>query len=100
MTDTVILPRIAEELSQIVGDMMVLIEGPQRQQTGIAGDLAAREVSANGLMAVEGEAQLWYTTCHVWDAETVCWVLVKPSVHAPFRASFFLWPAKSVNNPG
>ncbi len=72
MTDTVILPRIAEELSQIVGDMMVLIEGPQRQQTGIAGDLAAREVSANGLMTVEGEAQLWYTTCHVWDAPKRC----------------------------
>jgi hypothetical protein len=52
--------------------MMALIEGPQRQQTGIAGDPAAREVSQDGLMAVEGEAQLWYTECHVWDAPKRC----------------------------
>jgi hypothetical protein len=29
------------------------------QKTGIAGDLAARKIGADGLMTVEGEAQLW-----------------------------------------
>jgi len=39
--------------------MMALIEGAQRQQTGIAGDLAPGKIGADGLMTVEGEAQLW-----------------------------------------
>ncbi len=39
--------------------MMALIEGPQRQKTGVAGDLAPGEIGADGLMTVEGEAQLW-----------------------------------------
>jgi hypothetical protein len=39
--------------------MMALIEGTQGQQTGIAGDLAARKISTDGLMTVEGEGQLW-----------------------------------------
>ena len=68
MTDPVIVSRITEQSDQIGGQMMSLIAGPQRQQTGVAGDLAAREISADRLMTVEGEAQLWYTTCHVWDA--------------------------------
>jgi hypothetical protein len=101
VTDTVIFPRIGEELGQVAGQMIALIEGSQRQQTGIAGDLAAGKVSADGLMAVEGEAQLVvYKVSRSGCSETVCWVLRKPSVHAPFRASFFLWPAKSANNPG
>ncbi|HEX4920809.1 MAG TPA: hypothetical protein VFV92_08720, partial [Candidatus Bathyarchaeia archaeon] len=33
-------------------------------------------------------------------SKMVYWVLRKPSVHAPFRASFLLWLAKSANNPG
>jgi hypothetical protein len=39
--------------------MMALIEGAQGQQTGIAGDLAPGKIGADGLMTVEGEAQLW-----------------------------------------
>jgi len=39
--------------------MMALIEGAQGQQTGVAGDLAAGKIGADGLMTVEGEAQLW-----------------------------------------
>jgi hypothetical protein len=34
-------------------------EGSQQEQTGVAGDLATGKVSADGLMTVEGEAQLW-----------------------------------------
>jgi hypothetical protein len=30
----------------------------------------------------------------------VYWVLRKPSVHAPFRASFLFSPPNSANNPG
>jgi hypothetical protein len=39
--------------------MMALIEGAQRQQTSVARDLAAGKIGADGLMTVEGEAQLW-----------------------------------------
>ncbi|SRR6266566_1354782 len=62
------LTRIAEELGQITGQVMALIEGAQRQKTGVAGDLSAGKISLNGLLSVEGEKQLWYTVCHVVDA--------------------------------
>jgi hypothetical protein len=39
--------------------MMALIEGSQRQQTGVAGNLAAGKIGADGLMTVEGEVELW-----------------------------------------
>ena len=38
---------------------MALIEGSQRQQTGVTGNLAAGKIGADGLMTVEGEVQLW-----------------------------------------
>jgi hypothetical protein len=38
--------------------MMALVEAAQRQKTGFAGDLAAAKISANGLIAVQGEVQL------------------------------------------
>ena len=48
---------------------MPLIKGPQRQQTGITGDLTTRKISSNGSVSVEGKGQLWYTTrCHVLGA--------------------------------
>ena len=72
MAYSIILPRVAEERCPIASQMVALIKGSQRQQTGIAGHLAIREVSQNGLIAVEGEAQLWYTRCHVWDAPKRC----------------------------
>jgi hypothetical protein len=34
MTDALVLPRIAEPRGQIAGQMMALVEGAQRQQTG------------------------------------------------------------------
>ena len=59
VTDALVLPRIAEQRSQIAGQMMALVEGAQRQQAGVAGDLPAGKIGANGLMTVEGEVQLW-----------------------------------------
>ena len=59
MAQAVVLPRIAEPRGQVAGQMMALIEGAQRQQTGITGDLAAGKIGADGLMTVEGEGQLW-----------------------------------------
>jgi hypothetical protein len=38
--------------------MMTLIEGPQRQQAGVARDLSTRKISSNGSMAVEGKWEL------------------------------------------
>ena len=38
---------------------MELIEGSQRQQTGVTGNLATGKIGADGLMTVEGEGQLW-----------------------------------------
>jgi hypothetical protein len=75
---------------------MALIEGSQRQKTGIAGDLAAGKVGADELMAVEGEGQLWYNTLYqAMDAPKGNNWGCKPSVHAPFRASLTFWPQQS-----
>ena len=59
MLHPVLLPPIPEESSPIAAQMMLLIEGSQGEQTGVAGDLAPREIGADGLMTIEGEAQLW-----------------------------------------
>jgi hypothetical protein len=89
------LTRIAEEWSQITGQVMALVKGAQRQKTSIAGDLSAGKISANGLMSVEGENQLWYTVCHCWMLRKEVLSSAKPSVHQPFRASFLFSPDKS-----
>ena len=59
VADALVCPRIAEQCSQIAGQMMALVEGAQRQQAGVAGDLPAAKIGANELMTVEGEVQLW-----------------------------------------
>jgi len=64
MAPAVLLPRIAELRRQLQGQMMALVEGPQGQQTGIAGDLTTGKIDADGLMTVEGEAQLWQNTLY------------------------------------
>jgi hypothetical protein len=74
---------------------MAFVKGPQRQKSGIAGDLAARKISVNGSMSVEGENQLWYTVCHSWMLRKGVLGSRKPSVHQPFRASFLFSPDKS-----
>lgn len=63
--DPIALARIAEGFSQIASQLMAFVKSPQRQKSGIAGDLAARKVTADGTVAVEGEAQLCYTSCHL-----------------------------------
>src|SRR5208337_5499885 len=57
--NAILVPRIAEQLGQLAGQTMALIEGAQGQKTGIAGDLPTGKIGADGLMAVEGEAELW-----------------------------------------
>jgi hypothetical protein len=37
---------------------MPLIKSPQRQQAGIAGDLATTKINLNGSVSVEGKRQL------------------------------------------
>ena len=59
MMNAVVLPRIAEESGPVAGQMMTLIESSQGQKTGVAGDLAARKIGADGLMTMEGERKLW-----------------------------------------
>jgi hypothetical protein len=59
MAQAVVLSRIAEASGPVTSQMMALIEGSQRQQTGVTGNLAAGKIGANGLMTVEGEVQLW-----------------------------------------
>jgi hypothetical protein len=39
--------------------MVALIESPQGQKAGVAGDLAPGKVGVDGLMTMEGEGQLW-----------------------------------------
>ena len=57
---------------------MAFVKGPQRQQTGITGDLAAGKISVNGSMSVEGEKQLWYTVVSCGCSERECWVHENP----------------------
>jgi hypothetical protein len=59
MAHAVILTRIAQAYGPVAGEMMPLIEGAQGQQTSITGDLPTGKISVDGLMTVEGEAQLW-----------------------------------------
>ena len=59
MLNAVFLPRIAKESGPVVGQMMTLIEGPQGQKTGVAGDLAAGKIDVDRLMSMEGERKLW-----------------------------------------
>jgi hypothetical protein len=58
VTQAIGLPRIAEASGPVTSQMMPLIKGSQRQQTGITGNLAAGKIGADGLMTVEGEVQL------------------------------------------
>ena len=59
MMQAVVLSWIAEASGPVTSQMMALIEGSQRQQTGVTGNLAAGKIGADGLMTVEGEVQLW-----------------------------------------
>ena len=59
MAQAVVLSRIAEVSGPIASQRMALVEGSQRQQTGVTGDLATGKIGADGLMTVEGECQLW-----------------------------------------
>jgi hypothetical protein len=59
MPHPTLLSAIPEESGPIVAQLMTLVEGPQWQQTGVASDLATGEISTDGLMTIEGEAQLW-----------------------------------------
>jgi hypothetical protein len=69
VTHTRIVAIITDALCQAASEPIPLIEGPQRQQSGIAGDLTARKISTNGSVSVEGKGKLWYITrCHVLGA--------------------------------
>ena len=58
MAHPFIISRVAEQCGPIAGQMMPLVESAQRQQAGVAGDLAAGKITLNGTVAVEGEAEL------------------------------------------
>ena len=58
MAQAVVLSRIAEVSGPLASQMMALVEGSQRQQTGVTGNLTARKIGTDGLMTVEGEVQL------------------------------------------
>lgn len=47
------LTRVVEQRGPIAAQMMTLIKGPQRQQTGIASDLPAGKIALHGTIAVE-----------------------------------------------
>jgi hypothetical protein len=66
VTHTRIVAIIPDALCQATSEPMPLIKSPQRQQAGIAGDLATGKISANGSVSVEGKQQLWYTRCPLW----------------------------------
>jgi hypothetical protein len=53
-----VISLVTEELDPVAGQMMAFVKSPQRQQTGVTGDLAAGKITVNGTMVVEGEAEL------------------------------------------
>ncbi|MHB8412527.1 MAG: hypothetical protein ACYDDI_11365 [Candidatus Acidiferrales bacterium] len=118
------LPRFSVTLKHAVGgdaeglleakELAELIE--QRQsETGVAAqlDLHARKsgLQASGValkdqqgvidvLAVAAMEEVVYELSLSGCSEWECWVLRKPSVHAPLEHPFFFLPAKSVNNLG
>lgn len=58
MAQPFIISPIAEELDQVAGQVMAFVKSPQRQQTGVTGDLASGKITMNGTIAVEGEPRL------------------------------------------
>ena len=58
MAQAVVLSRIAEVSGPLASQIMALIKGSQRQQAGVAGNLATGKIGLDGLMTVEGEVQL------------------------------------------
>jgi len=69
VTHTRIVAIITDALCQAASEPMLLIKGPQGQQSGIAGDLTTRKISPNGSVSVEGKRKLWYITrCRVLGA--------------------------------
>jgi hypothetical protein len=58
MAHPFIISRIAKELDPVTGQMMLMVEGAQRQKASVTGDLPAGKVTANGTMVVEGEMEL------------------------------------------
>jgi hypothetical protein len=56
--DALLPARVVEKRGPIAGQMMALIESPQRQQAGVAGDLPAGEIALHRTFAVEGEVEL------------------------------------------
>jgi hypothetical protein len=59
MPESVLLSPITENSGPIMAQMMTLIKSAQREQTGVAGDLATGEIGTDSLMTIEGKAQLW-----------------------------------------
>jgi hypothetical protein len=64
MPESVLLSPITEDSGPIMAQMMTLIKSPQREQTGVAGDLATGEIGTDGLMMIEGKVQLWQNTLY------------------------------------
>jgi hypothetical protein len=97
MTHTFLFARITEAFCQPVSKPITLIKSPQRKKTSVRTDQSTREISSNGLVSVEGERKLWYTTrCHLWDAPKGNAGFAKnPVFITPFRASFLFSPVKS-----
>jgi len=85
---TIVLTRIAKPHSPVTGQIMTLIKSPQRQKSGIAGNLAAGKIGVDGLLTVEGERELWYNTLYqAMDAPKGNAGAADPGVHNSFRAS-------------
>jgi hypothetical protein len=80
MTHTRIVAIITDALCQAASEPMALIKSPQRQQTGITGDLTTRKISSNDSVENAGFA--------------------KTQRHQSFRAPFLFFASKIVNNPG
>jgi hypothetical protein len=94
MKDAFIPPRIVEQRGPARGQVMTLIKCPQRQQSGVAGDLAAGRVRVGRLTTVEGEGQLWYNILyHAMDAPKGSTGWANPVFMHLLEHPFFFQPA-------
>ena len=86
MAQAVVLSRIAELRGPVAGQMMALVEGAQRQQAGIAGDLAPGKIGAEWVD--DGRRRSTAVVKHFVSSdgcsERECWVRQKTQCSSSF----------------
>jgi len=98
---TLFTARVVEQGGPIASQVVALIEGPQRQQAGVASDLPTGKNRIPRTCGRRRSGTVLYDKLSLSGcSQMVFWVRRKPSVHAPFRASLLFSPVNSANYLG